>query len=177
MHSHDRTLAARLGFSDPDKKIARHDLACEYLLDAAPIAFGSKADKCRARLEVPISKGHGQYKTTIGFLDVSGVFASANEASLFAIEVKIAPCSVGDILRQISLYNEYPWYEGLADEASRLSDYQVSQLDVQFRWGVVADFDMDTRALARHGVQFARLGPTFDEWLKTRTTESIGVVL
>jgi hypothetical protein len=31
MHSHDRTLIARLGFSDPDKKNDQHDLACQYL--------------------------------------------------------------------------------------------------------------------------------------------------
>lgn len=31
MHSHDRTLLASLGFADPDKKDARHDLACQYL--------------------------------------------------------------------------------------------------------------------------------------------------
>lgn len=29
-HAHDRTLLAKLGFADPDKKDARHDLACRY---------------------------------------------------------------------------------------------------------------------------------------------------
>lgn len=33
MHSHDRTLLASLGFNDPDKKLPRHDLACQYLAD------------------------------------------------------------------------------------------------------------------------------------------------
>ncbi len=33
MHSHDRTLLARLGFSDPDKKEPLHDLACAYLAE------------------------------------------------------------------------------------------------------------------------------------------------
>src|SRR5579875_2087926 len=31
MRSHDQTLLARLGFSDPDKKDPRHDMACRYL--------------------------------------------------------------------------------------------------------------------------------------------------
>lgn len=30
-HAHDRTLIASMGFADPDKKDARHDLACQYL--------------------------------------------------------------------------------------------------------------------------------------------------
>jgi hypothetical protein len=30
-HSHDRTLLARLGFADPDKREPRHDLACQHL--------------------------------------------------------------------------------------------------------------------------------------------------
>lgn len=33
MHSHDRTLIARLGFSDPDRKDPRHDLACQYVVE------------------------------------------------------------------------------------------------------------------------------------------------
>ncbi len=31
-HSHDRTMLARLGFSDPDKQDPLHDLACRYLV-------------------------------------------------------------------------------------------------------------------------------------------------
>lgn len=31
-HSHDRTLIARLGFSDPDKKDSLHDFACQYVV-------------------------------------------------------------------------------------------------------------------------------------------------
>lgn len=106
MHSHDRTLLARLGFSDPDKKDPRHDLACQYLalrenqerlaemLFLGPLrAKQVKGYKFwtggverpsrnvrstllpmhadRAVLELPVSKGVGQYKTTVGFVDVS----------------------------------------------------------------------------------------------------------
>lgn len=31
MHSHDQSLLAKMGFNDPDKKDARHDLACRYI--------------------------------------------------------------------------------------------------------------------------------------------------
>lgn len=104
MHSHDRTLLAKLGFADPDKKDRRHDLACQYLAlpenaeRLARLALGWSdleavlpratypfhREVCRWRclesatrikvtpkLEVPLSKGDGQYKTTIGFLDVA----------------------------------------------------------------------------------------------------------
>lgn len=38
MHSHSRTLIAKLGFADPDKKSPRHDLACQYLGEPEQIA-------------------------------------------------------------------------------------------------------------------------------------------
>jgi hypothetical protein len=31
MHSFDRTLLAKLGFSDPDSRDRMHDLGCQYL--------------------------------------------------------------------------------------------------------------------------------------------------
>ncbi len=104
MHSSDRTLAAKLGFADPDKKDPDHDLACQYLASeeitrqlvekffrpriaaCGPVrkkvedryygtteVTGERRLICfeyDAALEVPISKGEGKYKTTIGFLDV-----------------------------------------------------------------------------------------------------------
>src|SRR4051794_16944824 len=32
MHSHDRTMVAKLGFADPDKRDDRHELACQFLV-------------------------------------------------------------------------------------------------------------------------------------------------
>jgi hypothetical protein len=123
------------------------------------------ADEVLGRLEVPIGKGEGQYRTTIGFLDVlmfcktkevesgrsrmrtqrESMFRSSPDwvawkeagcpaingeptlddrhgdwgdwksfsherfepATAVAVEVKIAPVGIGDILRQINLYREY----------------------------------------------------------------------
>jgi hypothetical protein len=112
MHSHDRTLLAKLAFADPDKAIPTHDFACQYLttptvaaavIESAfpgingyfrsfdrpidedqrdkrgptPVITGrrrfNRAKMIRfesAAREQPISKGEGQYKTTIGFLDM-----------------------------------------------------------------------------------------------------------
>lgn len=33
MHSHDRTMIAKLGFADDDKRNPEHDLACRYLME------------------------------------------------------------------------------------------------------------------------------------------------
>jgi hypothetical protein len=38
MHAHDRTMIARLGFGDPDKKNDLHDQACRYLAENEPAA-------------------------------------------------------------------------------------------------------------------------------------------
>lgn len=93
MHSFDRTLIAKLGFSDPDKKNPRHDLGCLYLKDPEvraklgewmlsriqKLAIPRKETEERStvlevkfpvpKLEYHLAKGSGQYATTIGFLD------------------------------------------------------------------------------------------------------------
>jgi hypothetical protein len=92
MHSHDRTLLAKLGFADPDKKDPRHDRACQYLAlpeNARRLAAMVQADTrgrevserdrrgkgvwsvCwRPILEHAVTKGKGQYMSTIGFVDL-----------------------------------------------------------------------------------------------------------
>jgi hypothetical protein len=93
MHAKDRTLLASLGFADPDKGDDLHDLACRYLAQPehalrlvrmfpAPDSRGwvcaddrgrprsTDLVEVRAALEVPISKGEGQYRSTIGFADL-----------------------------------------------------------------------------------------------------------
>lgn len=48
MHSHDRTLLARLGFADPDKREPMHDRACAYLAeDAQARRLVSMVDPCK----------------------------------------------------------------------------------------------------------------------------------
>lgn len=90
MHSHDRTLLAKLGFQDPDRRDPIHDLACRYLCEPerarrvhdkfiGPNCMGEgggwlrslvfKLETCSANQEVAISKGVNQYRTTIGFVD------------------------------------------------------------------------------------------------------------
>jgi hypothetical protein len=163
MRANDRTLLASLGFSDPDKQDHRHDLACRYLSQPdvssrlCGILLGptltskntvrNNADDegvaaavlgVRARTEMPISKGDGQYKTTIGFLDVSyevGLShhiywgATIRNSLSAACEVKIGKTSVGEIIRQISLYREHRGVAAFAAvTAFPLTEGEVGQL-------------------------------------------------
>lgn len=132
MHSHDRTLLAKLGFQDKDKGDPRHDLACQYLkqpevaerlvgmmypdelklgtllssqkfanvdeLISLLMANGRNElidkHKCssvnninkavhfyrhtilKSQVEEHITKGEGQYATTIGFADLTFAWQS-----------------------------------------------------------------------------------------------------
>jgi hypothetical protein len=164
MHSSDRTLIARLGFADPDKGDIRHDLACQYVAsdgnarkllarvidpkyyyhirqNLESLKFRGQSflnmEKCifgPVTMEMPISKGEAQYKTTIGFVDVrigyNLTVTREGEQNLNAawlnmepewepvrddisiegnifVEVKIRPVGLGEILRQINLYREF----------------------------------------------------------------------
>ncbi len=162
MHAHERTLLARLGFADPDRCDPLHDIACRYLATQAVFSRLAKflgdafqennyesedsvfetrsvasasVRVIRATHEAEISKGYGQYRTTVGFVDVllateliqnhtdvkkrpvrkKGDNESWQPCESFwrqcyadvAIEVKSNPLPIGDIIRQINLYRSY----------------------------------------------------------------------
>jgi hypothetical protein len=90
MSATDRTLLAILGFQDPDRKDPMHDWACQYL--AQPEVLGRLVAPLTVydgsiHLEYHITKGWGQYKQTIGFIDL---LASVDSQHLI-LEVKISP--------------------------------------------------------------------------------------
>lgn len=189
MHAHDRTLLARLGFGDADRKNPQHDLACQYLaskwadvvravapgetekvkravvlgktdLDVSNRLIARVAEKQRreflsslerylpkddggwykehesyvfegdvgllhsvVQFERPVEKGEGQYKTTIGFIDLvlhpmrrlltvlpKGLKCEdthEKELEPIAIEVKIGKTPIAECCRQITLYQSY----------------------------------------------------------------------
>lgn len=136
MHSHDRTLLASLGFSDPDKKSPLHDLACQFLTLSSSAKRIISMFGCREpdiaqgypsiEVERAITKGEGQYKTTIGFLDVvvrgmmphvcksksccdptpKDEWQNATLGSII-VEVKVNKISISDVIRQINLYAQF----------------------------------------------------------------------
>lgn len=110
-----------------------------------------------AACEVPISKGEGQYKTTIGFvdtlIDVIRDLGEPNAATSFpldgwciGVEVKIKRTSWAEVLRQIKLYKEY--------------------LDCD-TWVLAAAYPMpegDVKALKDNQVGVISLGKKFEAW-------------
>lgn len=187
MHSHDRTLLARLGFADSDKTNPEHDRACRYLSlpenrealfrvarvpmkgealeyvgnddaeEPTAVAWEAETD---AVCEFAISKGAGQYKTTIGFADVvlraqrralSSDFGANppvwRATPVIGIEVKVASVSWADALRQINLYRGY------LDNLSWI---------LAVRYNVTEEY---VAALKREKIAVIRLGPKFQEWM------------
>lgn len=182
-HTKDKTLLASLSFGDKDKKDSRHDLACQYLLQpevAMKIAtafrdsnlprelmIGEEVTFSEGSLEIPLTKGHNQYKTFIGFIDGSLSFESV-ESKYFSwsksyhkdhyqifFEVKINPETAGNVLRQLNLYKAF-----LNGGAVNLlvTAYDVSPLD---------------QALFKENeIVCVRLGEAFDEFVRAQEAAS-----
>ena len=213
MHSHDRTLLARLGFADPDKQEPLHDRACAYLAEDAQsrrivgIFDDGRAphDSARERrngppcvvaaaegialseasiysdvrvdldphLEVPLTKGEGQYATTIGYLDLLlGYAITARDSGWFCdggvrqrsdgarrlvrggeiiIEVKIRRPPIGDVLRQMNLYRQHS-----AHYSRPVQHYIVATTYA------LGKSEVDT--LLREKIRHVRLGDAFRAW-------------
>ncbi|HEV7299023.1 MAG TPA: hypothetical protein VGN72_06615 [Tepidisphaeraceae bacterium] len=162
MRATDRTLIANLGFADPDKADGLHDRICQYLMTPdvatqvaamipahAPVTVRSVA---RAT-EVPLTKGQGSYKQTIGFLDVLyKIFFQSSSGSFdqeLIIEVKSRATSVGAMLRQVNLYREY--WQGYGRPAFMLA----TAFDLT---------DADMSQLAASKILHVRIGERFNEW-------------
>jgi hypothetical protein len=164
MRSHERTLLSSLGFNDPDKGDPRHDLACRYIAqpEIAAKVMGSFSHSPQRRTaiqqreeseydysrvitfqrsvhEAPLSKGEGQYKVTVGFVDVYLIGMRADHCKgrarsvdaqgkpcggewkefddrtasswVTGVEVKIGNAGAGDIIRQVNLYREYAKFD------------------------------------------------------------------
>lgn len=101
MHSHDRTMLAKLGFSDPDRREPAHDLAIRHLADeeranALVRMFGNSGEwsgerwrfRSSTHPEFHLAKGEGQYKTTVGFLDLAVVFSQARSITKHGVPPK-----------------------------------------------------------------------------------------
>jgi hypothetical protein len=181
-HTKDKTLLASLSFGDKDKKDRRHDLACQYLIQSevamkivtafrdpnlpGELTISKEVTFTGGSLEIPLTKGHNQYKTFIGFIDGSLSFESV-ESEYYSwsksyhkrdyrifFEVKINPETAGNVLRQLNLYREF------MDSSVQLlvTAYDVSPLD---------------QALFKeNGIVCVRLGEAFDEFVRAQEAAS-----
>jgi hypothetical protein len=196
MHSYDRTLIASLGFADPDKREPLHDLACQYLAEPGPSRklweailakhFTSKwsPDQKLARRnfhEFVITKGEGKYKTTIGFIDLKIEYSRVVEAAKpdgstyedcwqmanLAIEVKVHPVPIGDVVRQINLYKQFV-NDNLSEPLTGwllATTYQLSEGDAAL--------------LRSQLIHWAHLGENFQRWIAERqaAAPAVGIAL
>jgi hypothetical protein len=209
--SRDYTLLAKLGFADPDKQDPTHDAACRYLAqpevaqklwalsseilnspgmyaDASQhlVRFSNSAsttELAAATVEAPISKGSGQYKTTIGFMDVVlyGKQQSADvevRRSLPAfgvgIEVKHTQKSIHDAVRQINLYREYtdnPYGTVRLGYHTHETQWTTKIVD----WYLATTFDItqqELEMLSMSRIKFIRLGADFNKYLQKANTKT-----
>lgn len=174
MHSHDRTLLAKLGFGDPDRADARHDAACQYLA-RLPIAekmldfmssFLPSGEQFRYvpyskepyyqfsrkpfTLEYHICKGEGQYATTIGFADV--VMNLDSYRWHFCGGRHCCWSDLEEERGQRYLLSEYQTHIGIEVKISKdragdfLRQIKLYQAYTKFRhWALVTDFPLPAR--------------------------------
>jgi hypothetical protein len=173
----DRTLIGRLGFADPDKHDSTHDLACQYLTLPDNVrrlvdivkrehyeqvrGFDGKVSFDTPRPEHPISKGEGQYRTTIGFidlfLDVSPMVNRRFMSEHVAVEVKTGRAGMGQVIRQINLYREYI----------------ASQHTHWFLVTTYPETEGNVELLAESDIWHIELADAFFEWVKGKQHEPI----
>jgi len=196
--SSDQTLLQRIGFQDPDKMTTRHDLAIQYLSQSETAwklarkfmafkerdwskrssSYSGKADmedrytlgtaiKCFP--EAALTKGEGQYKTLVGFIDLviryetiwqcRGIDGNpiprdySSESTDFKklfVEVKVTERSISDAIRQINLYRQF--LDG--SPFVLVTDYQINEAERQ----------MLDQVLIAHAV----LGPQFSEYVNAQ---------
>jgi hypothetical protein len=174
MHSHDRTMIAKLGFADIDKGDTRHDLACSYLAQEERILaihnlLFTPVKKVKgatpwvdSMTEVIIEKGDTtkpQYKTTVGFVDVAAFIVFPDQARhplskdymlsawrSWCGEVKIKRVGVGDIIRQIKLYKSYFQKQSICPyEVKNERDMKGDEFTTwEHRWFVAVDWELTT---------------------------------
>lgn len=109
MHSHGRTLLSKLGFGDVDRKNSRHDLACNYLALREEVLVATlqsavpkplRIERAKAQLEVPITKGEGQYATTVGWLDAFVTFDISYPVKISAHQATLSDIRFENIIRE-----------------------------------------------------------------------------
>lgn len=209
--SRDNTLLAKLAFADPDKQSPVHDAACRYLAQkdvALKLCqastkltdlgycvnsgqWGSGSDwhlpdvfeMEKTAIEEPVSKGSGQYKTTIGFMDVviyskqQALDAESRKmmpAFGIGVEVKHTQKNIHDAVRQIKLYQEYtdnPF--GLIKAAGKAFPQQWGTKIVD--WFLATTFaisQQELELLISSDIRYIKLGEGFDEYLKRASTPS-----
>lgn len=214
MHAFEKTMIARMGFSDPDRRDPLHDLACQYLMLPNIVTRLAKhigihetsveqssdwgVDEFRwlltrtmiahqAQTEWVISKGYGEYRTTIGFADVLLAFT-------------VQEVDTNTVMRKRVRHedNSYVWTEwSRREDASRKKEFRcgvevkiapvpIGDLVRQIKlyrsygggdfWIAATAYDLTRAAvdtLRNENIHHVRLGPGFQEFVASRESESV----
>lgn len=179
-HSHDKTYIASLGFSDPDKNLSEHDLACRYLCEkenvlslvknfGTPRRWWEPNPYVAALQECPINQESGSFKRTIGFADVildcyiptgrkkEETYGKTVETVFEAnhlnalIEVKIKPQSINTAIRQLKFYKTY------------MEKYKCMVFILATRFKITEN---DIKNLKENEIEHIFLGDMFTKYLK-----------
>lgn len=195
MRTSERTLIARLGFADADRKHPLHDIACQYLMqDTVSYAlvrrFVPDETEWMGNPEAPYRKvltDFGWYRQIpeysvktrngrlVGFADLvipyraqwKQVFRDGEERAHWQpdkgnllVEIKVSPCPVSEIIRQLKTYEQY-----LEGESGLL--YQTED----FIYVAVTAFDLsvaDVEMLRAAEICHLRLGQSFEDYARQR---------
>lgn len=180
-HAHKNTMIARMGFADTDREAPDHDLICQFVAASAPdvirpIFSANDVEIQRPRLEYPLSKGNGPYRTTVGFLDVVLPFTYDLTGTLtdlqgkttttayavpcaLIVEVKSVVRSVHDVMRQLAFYREY--------EHELRERFAFFPRESRLRWALATPSQLsarDAETLKNEGFLYLHIGERFHAW-------------
>ncbi|AIM40752.1 hypothetical protein N22_050 [Idiomarinaceae phage 1N2-2] len=108
----DKTSSKSAGYVDPEVATDAHDKVMLWL-DANMSSVLRKIDpsvnlnSVRKRWELAIKKGHNQYQTIVGYIDMFVNVEIGGYERYLAFEVKSKIISVGEAIRQINQYKTY----------------------------------------------------------------------
>ena len=168
-----------LDLDNPSRKNPLRVITGQKTYTEGTVDYREWYDVWWAKREFPLSKGREQYKVTIGFLDglmcaIGFLERTVDEKWIYidptnmalAFEVKAGKETIGNILRQISLYREY--MDGLGVDERRECPYNgriytQPPFFVATMWPLT---DVEVRELEAAKIHYVLLGPRFQEWKK-----------
>ena len=122
-------------------------------------------------VEVPSSKFKGEFVNKLVPCEPVPRQLPPDHWKMF-VEVKIAPVSIGDVLRQLNLYASY--FVNKYEDRAGLQDQPVPIDKTLPRGLLVAPWDASAAeldALRKSGYEFLKLGKAFNDWKQSLSTK------
>lgn len=189
-HAFEKTLLAKFGFQDPDRKNNRHELACQYLahrqLDVIRAVAPPKNEikieysdgsrifvfntiECKPSFEKWVFKGRDQYRQDIGrmdiFLDVKSKYLDISKDAKEAGTFDYSSVSVEVKITRVSVSDIIAQLNLYRDHFKH--DKGVSEKAIT--WVVATEFSLNSierESLLIANIKHIRLSHAFDEWAR-----------